>query len=176
MSIPPQVLFAIKSAFEVGTAAVSVASAAGAAQAQSEANQLAKESAMEARNANYDQLAAMAQQENAAAAQQIQENQIEALKSTATAEVAAGESGVTGLSVDALLADMWGKSARFEDNVNQNLEAKQQQIQFELDNANRSYQSTVNSLPAVQKPNYLGAALKAGSGIYGAYKDHLKVK
>lgn len=176
MSIPPPFLFGLKSALEVGTAAVSVASAAGAADAQSDANEIAKDSAMDARDANYDQLMAMSNQEKAAAEQQIQENDIDALKATERAKVAAGESGVTGLSVEALLADMYGKQARFTDNVNQNLENKQQQIAFERDNASRGYTSAINSLPTVSKPNYIGAALDAGSGVFGAYKDHLKVK
>ena len=176
MTIPPPVLFAMKSALEVGTAVTGVLSAGGAAAAQAEANQVAKENAIEARNANYDQLMAMSQQETASAEQQMRENDIDALKATERAKVAAGESGVTGLSVDALLADMYGKQARFTDNVNQNLENKQQQIDFERDNAERGYRSTINNLPTVQKPSYAGAFLRAGSGVFGAYKDHLKVK
>lgn len=176
MSIPPQVLFAMKTAFEIGTAAVTVASTKGAADAQSEVNDIAKENAIEARNANYDQLMAMSKQETAAAEQQLRENDIEALKATERAKVAAGESGVTGLSVEALLADMYGKQARFTDNVNQNLENRQQQIAFERDNVDRAHQSTVNSLPIPERPNYMGAALKAGDGIFGAYNDYLKVK
>lgn len=176
MSIPPQILFALKAVSSVASAGAGVAAQAGAASAQSEANEIAKDNAIEARDANYDQLHLMAQQEQAAAEQQIQENDLEALRSTETAKVAAGESGVTGLSVDALLADMYGKSARFEDNVNQNLEARTNQIGFEMENVDRSYRSTVSSLPQPAKPDYLGATIKAGSGIFGAYKDHLKVK
>ncbi len=130
---------------------------------------------MEARNANYDQLMAMADQEQASAEQQIRENDTEALKATERAKAAAGESGVSGLSVDALLADMYGKQARFTDNVNQNLENSQQQIAFEIDNADRGYRSTVSSLPTIEKPNYAGYALQAGSGVFNAYKTHLKI-
>lgn len=172
----PFSLFTLSSALQVGTAAVSVAAQAGAASAQEDANEVAEVNAMNTRNANYDQLHLMSQQETASAEQQIAENAEEALRATETAKVAAGESGVTGLSVEALLADMYGKSARFEDNVNQNLENSQQQIAFEQENADRGYQNTVNSLPIVAKPDYLGAALRAGSGVFGAYKEHIKVK
>ena len=71
---------------------------------------------------------------------------------------------------------MYGKQARFTDNVTQNLENQQQQIAFEIDNADRGYRSTINNLPQVQKPDYLGTALKTGVKIFGSYKDHLKVQ
>lgn len=176
MSLPPPALFALKSVFEVGTTAVSLATAAGAASAQTEANGIATQNEITARNADYDQLHLMAQQDQAAAEQQIQENQIDTLQATERAQVAAGESGVSGLSVDALIADMWGRSAQFEDNVNQNLENRQQQIAFEGGNVDRRYQRTVSSLTPVEKPDYLGATLRAGSGIFGAYRDHLKIE
>lgn len=176
MSVAPGILFALKSAFQVGTAVTSIATQAGAASAQEEANEIAEQNARAARDANYDQLMALSNQEQAAAEQQIRENDIEALKATERAKTAAGESGVTGLSVDALLADMYGKQARFTDNVNQNLENREQQIAFEGGNIDRSFQSSVNSLPTPQPVDYLGPIAKAGSGIFGAYKDHLKVK
>lgn len=176
MSITPTVLFAMKSALEVGTAAVTVASAAGTASAQEEANEIATDNARKARDANYDQIMAMASQEQAAAEQQLRANDEEALRATERAKVAAGESGVTGLSVEALLADMYGKQATFTDNVQQNLEATNQQLGFEIGNTDRAFQSTVNNLTPVSRPNYAGEALKAGSGVFGAYKDHLKVK
>ena len=171
----PATMFAISTAMAAVTGGVSVAAAHGNAQAQTEVNEIATENAIEARDANYDQLHLLAQQERAAAEQQINQNQEELLKAEATAQTAAGESGVSGLSVDALLADMYGNSAQFEDNVTQNLENREQQINFERDNVSRGYQGTLNSLPPVEQPNYLATALGTGSTIFGAYKDHLKV-
>ncbi len=176
MSIPPPVAFAIKSAFEIGTTGLAVASAAGQASAQADANEIYKQNAMETRDANYDQLALMAEQERAASEQQIMENDRDALEATERARVAAGEAGVQGLSVDALLADMYGRQARFTDNVTQNLENRSQQIEFEGSNIDRGYRSSVVNLPQVNKPSYLGAAIEAGSGVFGAYQDHLKIK
>jgi hypothetical protein len=172
----PVTMFLLSSGLSVAGAGASVMSQAGIAEAQGETNEMAKASAMEARNANYDQLHLMAQQNQDAAEQQIFENDTEALQATERAQVAAGESGVTGLSVDALLADMYGKQARYKDGVTQNLENQQQQVSFEAENTDRTYRSTVQNLSPIEKPNYLGSALKAGSGIFGAYKDHLKVK
>lgn len=176
MSIPPQALFAIKSAFEVGSAVVGLASQAGAASAQSQINEQHAASIREAQRLNYDQLASMNEQSRASAEQQIMENDKEALQMTERARAAAGEAGVSGLSVDALLRDMYGKQARFTDSVNVNLENQQQQIDFERRNVTVSAQSQLNSIAPVERPNYIGAALKTGDGIFGAYKDHLKVK
>lgn len=172
----PFTMFLIQAGTAAASGAVSLASAAGNASAQSDANEIAKQNSIEARDANYDQLHLMAQQSQASAEQQIFENDTEALQATERAKVSAGESGVTGLSVDALLADMYGRQARFNDNVTQNLENQQQQIGFEMENAARTSQSQINSLPTPQKPDYLGTALGTGSGIFGAYKTHLKVK
>jgi hypothetical protein len=172
----PFTMFLIQAGMSAATTGIGVASAAGAASAQSDANAIGKRNAMTARDANFDQINLAGQQQQASAEQQIEANQIEALKATSTATVAAGEAGVTGLSVNALLADMWGKNARFVDNVNQNLEGVQQQSSFDMGNAARGYQATVNNMPIPQKPDYLGAGLQAGSGMFGAYKDHLRIK
>lgn len=172
MSMPPQVALA---AFEIMTTVTGVAAAAGQAAGQSEVNQIAKTSEMQSRDANYDQLNLMAQQEQASAEQQIRQSDTEALQATARAEVAAAEAGVSGLSVDALINDMWGRNAQFTDNVNQNLENTNQQIAFELGNASRSYNSSVNSLPVPEQPNYMAAALSAGSSFYRGIKGPLEV-
>lgn len=176
MSIDPVSLFAIKSALEVGTAVASFATMAGQADAQEEINNRAASDSLEAARLNYDQLAAMNEQSRAAAEQEIMENDREALRSTEMARAAASEAGVTGLSVDALIRDMYGKQARFRDTVNVNLENQQRQIEFEKRNVSASTQSQLNSLPPVEPPNFMGLALRAGTGIFGAYKDHLKVK
>lgn len=175
MSVPGA-LFAIKAATQVATAAVTVMSQAGAAEAQEEMNAREEASIREANQLNYDQLALMHEQQREQAEQALMENDTEALKATERAQAAAGEAGVTGLSVDALLADMYGRQARYTDSVEQNLKGAQTQIEFEKRNAQVTSQSQLNSLPVPDQPDYFGAALRAGNGIFGAYKDHLKVK
>ena len=53
------------------------------------------------------------QQEMVARAQRIQEANRKAMEARATATVSAGESGVSGLSVDALLGDLTRKEAEY---------------------------------------------------------------
>lgn len=176
MSDPFSAMFLIGAGLSAATGATSIMGQMGQASAHEEANRRAAADAREARDANYDQLHHMYQQEQAAAEQQILENDIDALQATETANVAAGEAGVSGLSVDALLADMYGRQANFRDNVTQNLENKNQQLTFEAGNIDRNYRSTLANLTPAMRPDYLGTALSTGSGIFGAYKDHLKIK
>lgn len=176
MSLDPMSMFLISSAFTAANTVTDVMAQQENARIQTENNEVQAESIREATVANYDQLHLMSQQEKASAEQQIRENDVDALQATERAAVAAGEAGVTGLSVDALLRDMYGKQAKFTDNVNQNLENTNQQLEFEKKNTTRGSQSQLNQMTPVERPNYMGAALKGGSGIFGAYKTHLKVR
>ncbi|MBW9073294.1 virion core protein, T7 gp14 family [Agrobacterium deltaense] len=58
-------------------------------------------------------------QEEDAAAVQKQDISREARAARATTMAAAGEAGVSGLSVDALLADVYGKEATAKDRISQ---------------------------------------------------------
>lgn len=171
----PTTLFAIGAGLSLAQGVASYASASSAANAQEKQNRAQAKNIREATFANYDQLELRRQQEEEAAGQNLTENQIEALKATETAQVAAGEAGVSGLSVDALLRDLYGQEARYRDSVQTNLDYTTQDISHQKDNVHRSGVSQVNSLQPVQRPSFLGAALKTGTGIYGAYNTHLKV-
>ena len=59
-------------------------------------------------------------QERKAASQETQNLNIEAMRGRSTAEVAAGEAGVTGLSVDALINDYYGQQGRYERTLSNN--------------------------------------------------------
>jgi hypothetical protein len=109
-------------------------------------------------------------QEMTSAAQAIQESTKKAREARATARVSAGESGVAGLSVDALINDMTRKEAEYSFSV-------QQQQQFQAINRNLAFQdgamqSRMNLLSInkpIAQPNYLGAALdgaQTGMSMY----------
>ena len=127
------------------------------ASAQSKANERQAENIQESAIANYDLLASRREQEEGAASQQIMASKIDAAKARATATVAAGEAGVTGLSVDSLLADLNRQEANYADGVNQNLGNTRDQLDVEAGNIQRGATSRINSLPTVQAPNYAGA-------------------
>ena len=109
-------------------------------------------------------------QEMTSAAQAIQESTKKAREARATGRVSAGEAGVAGLSVDALLNDMTRKEAEYSFSV-------QQQQQFQAINRDLAFQdgamqSRMNLLSInkpIAQPNYLGAVLDGAQTGMSAY-------
>ena len=167
---------AIQSGLAIGTAGLNYMQAKGQAAAIEQSNAEANERARQYMIEDYDSLTRMEQQETAAASQRVNENQIEAKKAAASAQVAATAGGVSGLPVQALLGDIFGQEASIRDSVNQNLENTGQQINQERTSIQRGYTSTINTRQSAQNPSLLGATLEAGTGVIGAYKDQWKVR
>lgn len=167
---------AIQASLAVGSAALSYLSASGQASAQAEANAQANERARQYMVEDMDATTRMGQQETAAASQRINENQIEATKAASSAQVAATAGGVSGLSVQSLLGDIFGQEASIRDSVNQNLENTGHQLAQERESIQRGYANTISTRPDASKPSFLGAVLEAGTGVVGAYKDQWKVR
>ena len=109
-------------------------------------------------------------QEMTASAQQIQKATTEARESRATARVSAGEAGVAGLSVDALINDMSRKEGEFRSSI-------QQQTQFQTMNTNlglsdagmRSRMNLLSINKPIEQPDYLGAILGGAQTGMSAY-------
>lgn len=165
----------LQAGLAVATTATNYLSGAAQAEAMNESNAQATARANQYMIEDVDATTRMLQQENAAAVQKQNQNQIEANKAAATAQVAASSGGVTGTSVDALLADIWGQEASINDGINQNLEATQEQINRERRSIVRSTNEANASRPTAQKPSLFGAVLTAGTGVAGAYKEHWKI-
>ena len=136
-----------------------------AANAQEAANQRQYQNIMEARAANINQTNLMQQQERESAMQRQEENNLRARAAKSTAAVSAGESGISGLSVDALLADLGTQQNRFNTSVDTNFDRTTQAIAIQRDNASINAASQVNQLKTPQAPDYLGAALRIGNVI-----------
>ncbi len=86
-------------------------------------------------------------------------------KLTSTATVSAGESGVTGQSVDELLNDVNAMAARNRTTVQTNLAMSQAQLQRNRDQTLANGQAQYNSVAPVKinKPNYLASVLGIAS-------------
>ena len=140
------------------------------AKAQSAYNDQQAKNAMEAYRANLAQTNLMQSQEHAAATQKVNENNRAAEAAKAKALVSAGESGISGLSVDALLADLSGDQARYNESVNQNYENASMALDNQRTNAQVNAASQINKLETPKSPDYLGAALKIGQAAYD-YKN-----
>lgn len=140
------------------------------AKAQNAYNEQQAKNVMESYKANIDQTNLRQSQEQAAATQKINENNRAAEAAKAKALVSAGESGISGLSVDALLANLSGDQARYNDSVNQNYENASMEIDNQRKNAHINATSQINQLKTPQSPDYLGAALRIGTAVYD-YKN-----
>lgn len=113
-------------------------------------------------------------QERAAASQEAQNLQTDAIKSRATAEVAAGEAGVTGLSVDALIQDFYGQEGRFERTLANNYQMQSDYLRGEMDVTQAQAEGRINSVEQPIKPSFAGAAIRifgAGLNTFGSLRS-----
>jgi hypothetical protein len=132
-------------------------------------NQLYAENARNAQQAavnNYAYTQNRIQQEAAGASQDITETRIQALQARGTARNAAGEAGVTGLSVDALVNDYYGREGRRVDSINTNYGYSRDALIGDMNNTQSTAQSRINSVQRADKPSFADAALRIlGSGV-----------
>lgn len=157
-------------ALTVASTAAGVYNQQQQAKAQNAYNDQQAKNTMEAYRANLAQTNMMQAQEQAAATQKINENNRAAEAAKAKALVSAGESGISGLSVDALLADLSGEQSRYNESVNQNYENASMVIDNQRKNVQINAASQINQLKTPQAPDYLGAALRIGQA-YDDYKN-----
>lgn len=167
---------ALQAALSIGSTAATFAVNKANANAQEAAIAQADNDARMQAISDYDQLTRVGMQERAAATGKITENAIATKKAVASATASAGESNVGGLSVTALLTDIYGQSARIQDGVNQNVENANAQLQTDFANTGRGLKNTIMTRPQVQKPSLIGALIEGTSGVVNAYKDTIKVK
>lgn len=141
------------------------------ADAQNKYNRQIEQNQLIARNQN---LAGLEMERKTAfqdATEQINQNTLAARKAEATARVSAGEAGLSGLSVDSLLRDLAGQAGYDNATATENYLRQNTNINFRRENAQNEAVSAVNSVrqPTIQRPDYLGAALRIGQSGANAY-------
>jgi len=113
-------------------------------------------------------------QEQVAAAQRISESARKAREARATARVSAGEAGVAGLSVDALINDLTKQEAEFNFATQQQLQMNDVGRSMQLENAGLSFTNNMLRInKPIEQPDYLGAALsgaQTGMSTYSTLK------
>lgn len=109
------------------------------------------------------------EQERSAVVHDKFENQIEAMQARGTAVTSAGEAGVGGLSVEALLRDYYRREGRYNLSVDSNFQMTRSYLQAEMDSQRAQAQNQINAMPKVAKPSFLDAGLRiAGAGLDAA--------
>ena len=111
-------------------------------------------------------------QEQVAMAQKLQANKTRAREARATARVSAGEAGVAGLSVNALMNDLTRKEAIYNNSVNTQVQMLDVRRDLALRDAGLGF---TNNMLRINKPieevNYAGAIVsgaQAGLSTYGS--------
>lgn len=116
-------------------------------------------------------------QEGRAATQKKLETALATKSAAATATVAAGEGGVSGSSVDAVLGDIYSRGARANGAVDENLQMTRDYLSAEMDGQRATGQNQINSVPLPQAPNPFAALLNvfgSGIGIYSNYRNNTR--
>ena len=114
-------------------------------------------------------------QEQVAAAQRIQESTRKAREARSTARVSAGEAGVAGLSVDALISDLTREEASYNFATQQQTQMNDVNRSLQLRDAGLGFTNNMLRInKPIEQPNYLGAALggaQTGLSTYSVTKD-----
>ncbi len=113
-------------------------------------------------------------QEQVAMAQKLQSNKTRAREARATARVSAGEAGVAGLSVNALMNDLTRKEAMYNNSVNTQAQMLDVRRDLSLRDAGLGF---TNNMLRINRPieevNYAGALVsgaQTGLSTYGTLK------
>lgn len=121
----------------------------------------------------YNQVLTQTSQEQEAAAASKADVAREARSAIATSTVAAGEAGVSGLSVDALLRDQYGQVASVNDRIDQNTDWTTQQLHNEMFGIQSQAVDRARGIRKGTPPSLFATGLKiagAGLGAYGNYQ------
>ncbi len=138
---------------------------------QAKAQKASQKAAAQRENARYRREAGAMRlreaQEDLALSREIQESTTKARAARATAVVAAGEAGVSGLSVEALLDDYTRQEADYRFSLNEQNRLTGINNQLELEEAGfRSQANLIRINQPIKKPDYLGSMVNlAGSAM-----------
>jgi hypothetical protein len=160
----------IMAGLSMASAAAGLVGQQQAAKAQERANAQQYQNSLTARAENANQVNLERAQAADGASQKINSNNLAMREAQASALAKAGPGG---FSMDAMLGQIAGMGAGYNDSVNQNLDRTNLALDNQLENVNRRAHNEIASLKRPNTPDYLGAALKIG-GAYNALPGSTK--
>lgn len=137
---------------------------------QAKQNDLQYDAAVKARDANINQTNLEMVQERENAMQKLEQNNLKADAAKATGLTSAGENGVSGLSVGALLDDLSMNQNRYNTAVATNYDRSMVAIENQRQNANINAANVIAGMKTPGMPDYATAGLRIGN----AYVDYAK--
>jgi hypothetical protein len=135
----------------------------------------AKAAQMAAVNQYANEQNAIIQKRNAAS-QNVEETHVAAMRARGTAWAAAGEAGVTGLSVDSLIDDYYGREGRRVDSIDQNYEMDRDYMRAQMESTRAQAEQRINSVRQASEPSFADAAIRIVGGIAGGLGNMTKMK
>ena len=159
------------------SAAIAVASAASSAVAQKQAadaqERQQKIASQQERQRYLEEVTSLRQQqaqEQVARSQRLQEAELKAKEAKAQAVVAAGEGGVAGLSVEALVANISRKQATYAFSEQKQAEMMSASRTIEIQSSGTGYQRNMLTInKPIPQPDYVGAILGGAQTGLGTY-------
>ena len=139
-------------------------------------NKTAKRNAQNATEAavlDYEQIGLRQMEEDAAASAQLEQSRLEALQARSSAEVAAGEAGVAGQSVNQLLGAISAAQGRNANIIESNLKARTSQLNVEQQAVRTTAQGRINAVP---RGSLAGMLFDIGSESVGHLTQFAKAR
>tara|TARA_B100000963_G_scaffold319435_1_gene301306 strand:- start:840 stop:1373 length:534 start_codon:yes stop_codon:yes gene_type:complete len=131
------------------------------ADAQAQAQAIASRQERERYLAEVSAMRTQQQQEAIARSQKIEESSRKAMEARATAVTSAGEAGVSGLSVDALLGDLSRQQAEYEFSVQQQANLTDVNRQMALKESGLGFSRNMLRInQPIAQPDYLGSMVQ----------------
>jgi hypothetical protein len=168
MCIGPEIIAALSIA-QATMGFVSASANADAQNKQHRQNQLNVISSYQDEIANRN---ARVVQEREAASAALLDRRLEGLRSRATATVASGEAGVTGLSVNALLNDFLGQEGRAVTALQTNFENRHLALRNEGEASFHRARGRIFNVPTAAPPSPLPYMIQAATGAVNAYRPN----
>ena len=151
-----------------GTTALKIAEGHQAAAQQTAYHNQNKQAALQAMGTSLTANSIRQDQEYAAASDQAMQRRIDGLQALSSARVSNSESGITGVSIENIMNQIQGNTAKDVATINQNRDWTMNQLQLEAQGIHSQAQSRINSVRKGVAPNPLMSALKVGlSGAQG---------
>ena len=154
----------------VATAASSAVGQKQQADAQEKQQKLASQQERQRYLEEVTSLRQQQAQEQVARSQRMQEAELKGKEAKAQAVVAAGEAGVAGLSVEALVANILRKEATYAFSERKQAEMMSASRTMEIQSSGSGYQRNLLSINRpIAQPDYVGSALQGiqtGMSVY----------
>ena len=157
-------------AFAVGSVGMQYGAARAEAKHQDQVYEVNRQQAFKSMGEQYQGIGLRQLQNTEAAADEIWNRRLQALREQSTSAVAAGEAGISGFTVERVLRDIGATASRDVSTIERNRDWNNQQLQSEAMGVKAQAADRILSVQRGTPPNPWASVFKAGSDGLSAYK------